>query len=257
MAQIALDGDLLKYLIARRLGGGVTELLDRWNATCAEDGDDEKGAPHRATIYRWLQGSLPRRDELLRLSGLLDVDPFCLLALPMEDEAAAIRQIHSSFWLNRWEPAALSFLAEFFGHQHFWPPAQLAKEYFGRDWHRQEFAHEPKIRANFYAQIELRGSIPSDTGVPQVFHFAYQQPGLYGQRWIQYGFVEARGRMVRLVNITGQIERYELDTNSGCSLVETWFGPSPVNFRIASLHPFSIQVRNTEEETKLRVRFSA
>jgi hypothetical protein len=235
----------------------VDRLLDRWQASQARNTDASKDVPDRATIYRWLNGAFPRtRDDLLRLCGFLDVDPFCMLTLPATDEAAAVRRLHSAFWLNRWEPPALSFFAEFFGHQHYWPPSQLAKQYYGRDWHTEEFGHDPEIRANYYAQIELVRLAVPDSGTPQVFHFAYQQPGLFGQRWIQYGFVERQGLLVRLLNITGQVEHYRAESGDRPSVVETWFGPSLANFRIASLHPFSMRFKDAQEPTDLRVRFS-
>lgn len=254
MAEISLNGRLLRDLIAIRFKRGVSDLIEAWEASESPAG---KTVPHRATVYRWQQGQIPRREELLRLCALLDVDPFSLLALPEADEADAIRRLHSSFWLDRWDPSALSFLAEFFGHQTDWPPTLMAKTYYGRAWFTKEIEHDANHRVNYYAQIEVTSAQDHRREIPQVFHFAYQQPGAFGHRWIQYGFVERLRTSVRLVNIKGEMERYAARAMNDPTLVETWFGPSFTNFRIASLHDFSITLRSSEVDTAERVRFSA
>jgi hypothetical protein len=187
---------------------------------------------------------------------LLDIDPFCLLKLQEGRETATILRLILAFWLDRWEPNALSFMREFFGHQTTWPPVDIAWRHYGRTWHCEEITYTPGKRSNYYAQIEIAPSKRVDGVLPRVWHFAYQHTELFRGAWIQYGFVERCGQSVRLISINGQFERYEADTDA-YTLVETWFGPSPVKFRVASVHPFSMRVREREVQTAKRVRFNA
>lgn len=249
MQKLGVDTDLAKQSLSRRFGGHVNDLLTAWDSFK----NVGRRTPDRATIFRWLSGSLPRhREDFLSLCGLLDVDPMAILSLPPGEEAAALQHISRSFWLNRWTQPALGFLSEFYGHHSDWPPAPLAKRYFCRPWHIEEFAHPATGNVNYYAALNLSAS-PFVRG--QAFHFAYSEPAVALKRWIQYGFVERRERRVRLLSISGRTGQYEAATEGEPCLVETWFGPSPCLFRVASLHPFALEVLDRSPGTDRKVGF--
>ena len=252
MAAICLNGTLLKTLVADRYPKRVPGLLDAW---ATSERKVLSNPPDRATIYRWMNGQLPRTAcDLLSLCSLLDIDPFSILTAKDGSISDAIHWLLSSVQLRQWRQPSLSFLTDLFGRQQAWPPSSLAEDYYGRPWHIEEFEHDPTKRALYYASIEL--SAPENRpSTPQVFHFAFCNPGVFGERWLQYGFVERYQNTVRLVHINGHTETYEADTLDEPSKVETWFGPGPAVFRVASLHRFDLVVGEAWKGE--RVRFPA
>ena len=246
MTEIILDGLLLERLIKARFPRGSQELIARWDAS------GEGLNP--STIYRWTRGQLPRTgDDLLRLAGLLDVDPFALLTLDRGPVDRAIDRLLSSFQGKRGK--RLDFVHEFVGRQAQWPPGRVAQEHFGRGWCRATFQHDPAERANYYAVIRLDGELQRDLERPQTYHFAFRQPGRFANRWLGYGHVIRMGSNVRLFQISGHAEACAADGPKSPTLVETFFGPGPAEFCVASLHRFTAAAGPAEEISSRRVRF--
>lgn len=258
MARLEIDGQMLKALLPAGEPRGVDALRERWRIRYCEARKKTPPVPDRATLYRWLGGTLPRqRDSYLRLCGIFDIDPFAALLLPSGKEAAAMQFLYRSFWLRSWRQPALGFLSEFFGHHVDWPPKSIAAEYFSRPWRQEDFAHNPEEKANYYAGVEISCSDKRKSGLPQVFHFAYCQPHAYARRWIAYGYIIKRSNKVELVNITGDMQSHKTPIKTQSIMAETWFGQSPVNFRIASLHDFSVCVHRDAKQRSPNVRFCA
>lgn len=258
MARLEIDGQMLKALLPEGEPRGVDALREQWRIRYCEAKKKGPPVPDRATLYRWLGGKLPRRREsYLRLCGIFDIDPLAALVLPSGKEAAAMQFLYRCFWLGSWRQPALGFLSEFFGHHVAWPPKSIAAEYFKRQWRQEDFEHNPEEKANYYAGIEISCSNKSESSLPQVFHFAYCQPDAYAERWIEYGYIIKRDDQVALVNITGNMQNYQIPEFSRTVMAETWFGQSPVNFRIASLHDFSICVHRDAKQRTPSVRFYA
>jgi len=255
---VPLNGELLKGLILSRFPGGVTALQDAWNAAFGDACGDGAGVPDRSTIYRWRQGKWPgNKSDLLKLSSLLDVDPLCLLDITEDAAPDAMKSLYRSYQTNRWAPRARSVLGDFLGHKTDWPPKSLAKHHYDRDWRLREVGHDLTLGCNFYPTFEIAGAPAVYEDRPQVFHFAYRHAALFGRQWVQYGFVLRHGGAVRLISINGHVENRSIDARDAPTLVETWFGPSPTVFRIASLHDFDIHLRTKDTTGEIGVRFPA
>jgi hypothetical protein len=181
---VCLNGALLRELI--EACGGMDAFLDRWH-TSNPDGTDHL---NKATVHRWINGQLPKNGEkLLRLSAVLNIDPFALLSpgkAGAREAADALLEIVQS---GRSVPASLQFVRPFFGRQQHWPPGIICADGRTRLWHVCEFEHDPSLRANCYATIELGPSGPEIEFAPRVLHFAFRQPRTFGARWLQYGSV--------------------------------------------------------------------
>ena len=255
MATLRLDGQLLHALLATRLPGGVPEVQARWSLH-DRSGLESKGPPHRATFHRWTQGQVPRTaDDLLRLSGILDVDPICLLKLPERNPEATMERLASTDVHGRWEPPALELLQEFMGRRAAWPPPSLARDYFGRDWHKREITHDATDRTNFYATLRIAPPDGSRCGGPFVYHVAFRHTSLFGKRWLQYGLVLRHGNRISLRHINGHIDSCDARDALAPNLVETWFGPGPAVFCVASLHPFTLDLIEAGPTGEPVVRF--
>ena len=152
-------------------------------------------------------------------------------------------------------PSPLSFVKPFFGRRRNWPPQKFSTEHYGRRWEVQEFRHDPAIRSNFYQTIELKGEGPGLDNRAQVFHFAYHQLHLFGARWLQYGSVVRHDRTAFLWHINGHTEERKMRTLDEPVLVETWFGPAPVDFKVASLHAFNLIIPAAQSSEQKPMRF--
>jgi len=218
---------------------------------------DRGDHPNNSTVYRWIKGeSVPKSSDLfLRLAGLLDVDPFALIAVPDGDILAAADELLRIVQHTFTPPSWLQFVHGFFGRQLAWPPEELATAYFNRPWHASSFTHDAAARTNFYATVVL--GQPASTGRPQVFHFAYRHPTRFRARWLQFGLVRVHSRSVALHHIDGHIEQLDRSAPQEPIRVETWFGPGPALFRIASLHPFTHSLDEAANTTGKAVRFPA
>lgn len=247
MAQIILDGLLVELLINARFPGGTDDLIARWDASGS--------GLNPSTVYRWKQGGLPRTGvDLLRLSSLLDVDPFCLLTFDRGSPQLAVDALLSWAQSNQWN--RFGFFRDFFGRQRDWPPTELAKKHYKRDWNENSFFHHPSKKENRYAVVQLNSSCKNTEVFPQTFHFAYRQSEQYAGRWLNFGFVVVHKGTVRLQHINGQRCSYSAPTTAAAR-VETFFGPNAAEFKVASLHPFTLCVDPAEEQTGPSVRFEA
>ncbi len=250
---VTLNPMLLECLAKTR--GGVRGLLDQWQERYGDE-----TLPNKASLYRWIKnGAMPGNSiKLLRLCALLDVDPFCLL-IPAKgiSSTQAINRLLQAFNQDSWPSPSLQFLTDFFGRQTMWPPPYWADSTnrFEYHWHTEDFEHDPKLRAGYYALITLVGTERTQAPRPQTFHFAYRQINQFGDRWLQYGFVVRNKSTVALTHINGQTDHCMLSEIKDPTFVETWFGPGPATFRVASLHPFSIEINQPPQSPPPTVRF--
>ena len=191
-------------------------------------------------------------DDLLRLASLLDVDPLCLLTFDRGSVQVAIETALSWAQRNRWE--RFKFFQTFFGRQSEWPPKELSTIHFGRSWNEATFQHDASARANYYAVVQITPGRGGVSTFPQTFHFAHRHQEQYAGRWLSYGFVVIHGESVRLQHINGQSNSYRAENLLAAS-VRTVFGPNPAEFKVASLHPFSLRVDAPEQANGSSVCF--
>lgn len=248
MWPVRMNGELLDALIKERFTQGTREFQSVWDAN---------GGLDRSTIHRWRKGGLPKSSNAyLHLCGLLDIDPFALLSANRDDVANAVEDLLASYEdSGRGTHPALAFARHFFGRKRVWPPKRPLNEHYGKlQWCVAEFVHNPSECCAYYKLLCLVG----DSGIshirPQVFHFAYRHPILFGKRWLQYGFVIRIGKQARLVHINGHTESYLASTLQDPTFVETYFGEGPAVFRIASIHPFEL-IEPEDDSGVPRLRF--
>ena len=105
--------------------------------------------------------------------------------------------------------------------------------------------------------LELTGAWRGGSARPQVFHFAFRNQELFDRRWLDYGFVTRLGATTSILHINGFNDSYNVSGFDEPSRVETFFGPTQLIYRIASLHPFELRIRPPEESTGPSVRFPA
>ena len=254
---VALDDSIITKILDSI--GGVKRLLEDW-----EDAYGEQEVPDRATVYRWRAGELPKSSiNLIRFANLLDVDPFCLLvAEPNSKVDEVIGDVFSAYQLNNVPEPSLQFLADFFGWNQLWPPRYFEEPRKSKPsrrhaytWHEQEFTHDATNKKNYDALIKLISDRSEAGHRPQTFHFAFGGKSALRQRWLHYGFVVRHKRSVRLIHIHGHTDSYDAKSDRDPTFVETWFGPNPATFRVASRHPFTLEADVPRDQTDRAVRF--
>jgi len=248
---LTIRRELVGRLVTGR--GGTSGVLARW---------PREEAPHRGTLLRWLNGDrLPQSsNQLLALSGALDVDPCALWELESRTVDKAMALLTVALRERRWHKLypALSFVSHFSGPVLEWPPANIARDYFHRDWCCADFRHtaEPSNR-NTFKQILLHSAHPQGFHDPHVFHFAWREAEIATSAWRPYGFIEISPSesTLRLVQFVGRLQEIPMQKEATAISVETFFGPRPAEFRVASLHSFSCQLDAPMSDLPPIVRF--
>ncbi len=246
MPAVGLNTALLHQLV----GGSIKDVLDRWGNRYSE-------VPDRTTIHRWIkEGTIPRGEEYLRLCSVLDVDPVSLLVASDGDTPKAMEHLLVSQQLDQWKQPGLAFLREFFGRQHNWPPPAVALNYFGRAWHVGEIVHEPKRdHVAHYGVITIDGSPDVYPSRPQIVHVAFQQPGLFRERWLEFGIITRLGNVVQLLHINGHHDSYTTGSPVEPAHFETMLGLGRAVFRLASLHSFTARISQRPQGAQRMIRF--
>jgi len=197
----------------------------------------------QGSIYRWIKQDLPnRRDEIFGLCAALDADPFCLIELHDDRFTRLFARERLSFMLNRPGQFSISALWPLLRPSPSWPDRTIAHDYFARNWNVFDFAHAAKEVANCYAQVRLSAPDNHEKDAPtKTYYFAYRKAAVTDGLWRPYGFVRQRGGRVIALAEMGFVDE-QTSAPDGPINVETFFGPGPAWFRIASLHPFEAVV---------------
>lgn len=231
---IDLDHGLLRRRALERYGG-VAPIARHW----------PRGAPvpHRSTILRWFQGrTYPRdSDSLLRFAAALDVDPLGIWKVEVPQFGRFWELLSRALMTNLWHvlPPGLAFLREFVLPGRSWPPERIARTYFGRGWYVVDVSFERQAARSVYTAFALAPDAAEmgPAGI-QVWHFAWRPAA--ERAWRPYGFVRmVESSLQELFSFSGKAGTAQLETPAAELVVETWLGPGPVEFRIASLHPFA------------------
>jgi len=89
---------------------------------------------------------------------------------------------------------------------------------------------------------------------PQVWHFAFKSPLGIFREWRPYGFVEVFEDQISLFHFNGHMQVVPRPRD-GRFIVETYFGEGSADFRVASLHPFTLEQLEAPDPRLAVVRF--
>lgn len=231
--------------------GGVAAIARRW---------PWGQPPHRSTILRWLRGQTYPRDSdaLLALAAAIDVDPLGIWRVDLPQFGRLCELLSRALITNSWEDLlpGLSFLPDFVLPSRSWPPQRIARMYFKRDWHVVDVAFGGDTARSVFTAFALvpDAAEMGPVGI-QVWHFAWRPAG--DRAWRPYGFVRlVESSLQQLFSFSGRATSLQREATPAEFFVETWLGPGPVEFRIASLHPFSCREYPVDAQPTLpRLRF--
>lgn len=240
-----IDTALAHRLFEDRFGG-IANFADEW----AEQDKDGKSAQRSVkTIYAWLQNGLPTtKDTLYSFCAALDVDPVTLIDFDRGDLRKSFGRLRRSFLLGGLNAGGFRPLYDLFHPSRTWPPRGLSQKYYQRDWTTHQFEHLADTVVNTYAAITVSGDDSVPANWPRAFHIAYRRKQNVDGLWRPYGAVISRFGEAILAHENGDIQRMPLGSRSNHLLrFHTYFGPSPVEFRLTCLHPFAGSVEPTED----------
>lgn len=238
--------DSLVRRLLREKFHGAHNLIQGWPENCQP--------PDRTTLWRWLKGGHPGSAEMvLGLAAALDIDPLGLFETSRNDFAVLCNRLARSIAKERNDILGpeQKWILDFFAPNEDWPPDLM--KYFGRVWKRQSFRHDARKSLERYQRVEIT-AVPRRFSQPQIWHFAFRDPSAILPTWTPYGLIERAAGQVSLYHVRGHTDSGAIPPNATSFLFETWFGPRPAEFLVASLHPFAIALADSVEATPL-VRF--
>ena len=229
----------------------VDELEKGWIERVSTDLQKTGAARNRATIYRWLAQGLPnKRDEIFGLSAALGVDPLVMLDMESSDFQRLLKLEWIFFLANMENRGRMSSLWPLVRPSAHWPNLAISHDYYSCKWTTVEFRHPAAPLANVYAQARLFSDPDEDQKTAhRIYYFAYRRHGARDGLWRPYGIVRKRGFDAMCLGHNGDMleqadgrPRMVKIDDDGCLDVETFFGPGPCDFKIACLHPFSLEL---------------
>lgn len=250
--KIQIDAALAHRIFDERFGG-IANFADEWADRTREGEPAQRSVK---TIYAWLKNGLPTtKDTLYGFAAALDVDPVALIDFDRSDLRKNFGRLRRSFLLGGLNAGGFRPLYDLFHPSRTWPPRGLSQKHYRRDWTTFQFEHAADTILNTYAAITVRGdnSVPIDW--PRAFHIAYRRKQNADGLWRPFGSVVSRFGEAVLAHENGDIQRMPLPSRSSHqTCFHTYFGPSPVEFRLSCLHPFAGTVE-AAEDTGIPLRF--
>lgn len=239
---VPIDRGRLQGLIDQRYGS-VDQLAADWRARYEAEPSAITKPRDRSSIYRWLDDGLPaKKDALYGFCALLDVDPIGIIETGRAFVEENFAKERRAFQMSDKRDTLLAPFRAVYLPSWRWPNASLVRHHFRRDWFVDNFSHEAEDVLNVYAALTFRLKVPLPDEHPRVFHFAYQQKHAIDRLWRPYGVIIAYRDRVRLIAESGNWQEATCDGFRDCAIVETFFGPRPTLFRVASLHAFTTQI---------------
>jgi hypothetical protein len=238
--KLYIDARLAKDIIERDFGG-MAGFADAWAGRDAQLGRKAPLARDGKTIYGWLADGLPkRRETVFDFFAMLDVDPVAILDLERNGFPESFGRLRLSFLLGGAAAGAFRPLFELYRPGPAWPDSEIADRFFDRGWTVRDFVHSADPVANRYATIHVRWN--EAPARPAAWHIAYRRVLNNDAMWRPYGTVIVRDAMRILIHENGFTQQEAVTPEQPDLRFQTFFGPSDVQFRLASLTPFDIGI---------------
>lgn len=236
--------NLVVHQVLEERFGGIANFADEW-LKGKQDGHDPGTAQRSVkTIYAWLKHGLPTtKDTLFSFFGALGLDPIAALDFDRPDYRRSFGRLRRAFMLGGISSRGFRPLFDLYRPSVGWPDQGLSQTYYNRDWTVFDFEHPATKNMNTYATITVQASDSFPANWPRAFHIAYRRCCNADGLWRPYGTVLSRFGESILAHENGDLQRAPIKMRSQHRLgFQTYFGPSPVQFRLVSLHPFNGQV---------------
>lgn len=229
---------------------GLDGFLQHWeNRKIGVGSKATARARRKSTIYRWLEEGLPtQQDTLFDFFGALDVDPLSLVDFERSEIQKRFQQIRLAFFTGGESAREFRAFFDLYRPGPAWPHNGLSMRYFSRLWHVREFSHPTNELRNAYAAVAIDPE-KSELAAPFVVHVAYSHGSDTLPFWRPYGAIIRRAGRDTLIHENGNYFTRGVKSKDAPVVFETFFGPEPVVFRVASLHGFEAEVEFPSMQT--------
>ena len=227
--------------------GGFAGLAAEWEERHRVDNRFPRPR-QESTIHRWTLSGIPTKKsaanqsddmQLFGLSALLDIDPLALFDFERNGYFSRFNKIRQMIFAGFGSSSVLSPLIALYGPRDPWPNELIMNTCFNRNWHCEVFNNGGNWNHTNYALVKTQFSTDTFTR-PRTVHIAYRRLRSRDTLWRFYGSVMAIENELRLYSESGDFQTMR-QANENEIRFRTYFGGRPVEWRIASLHPFSLE----------------
>lgn len=238
-----LDAKLTFDLFEQKFGG-IENFAEEWSVYSGQGGITPNPSRSSKTIYKWIAEGMPKAEEtFFSFFGALDADPIALVDLEKSRFRSRFGRLRQAILLGGINIGGFRPLLSLLSPSPKWPDDALTNRYFRRNWTKQEFLHEARVTKNLDVTIRVCGDQEQPKEWPRAFHIAYRRLTNADGLWRPFGTILTRNSEAILVHENGAIRNVELPFRSQHRIdFKTFFGPSPAEFRLASLHPFEAKL---------------
>ena len=221
---------------------GVDGLVADW----AVQHDENERFPEprtRSAIYSWLsKGAPPETDAVLGLAAMLDVDPLTIFDFHRNGYFDSFNKLREQIYFYIVGGGRFRSILDLMAPRELWPNDGLAKKFYQRSWVRKDFEHRADGTINDFADIHI--DFPQSTKfAPRCIHIAYRRAKSRDKLWRYYGTVQKFRGKTRLFSESGAyVEDIEAQPTDQGFVFKTYYGATHVEFRVASLHDFALDV---------------
>jgi hypothetical protein len=230
---------------------GVDGLVSDWEVRFEHD--TQFSAPRtRSAIYAWLNnGAPPEAEAVLGLAAMLDADPLTIFDFNRNGYFDNFSKLREQVYFYIAGGGKFRTILDLMAPRRIWPNDGLVRKFYGRPWVSEEFEHLANGTINHYADIHI--DFPQSTRFsPRCIHIAYRRLNSRDKLWRYYGTVQKFRGKTRLFSESGAyVEQVEPKPTDQGFVFKTYYGATPVEFRVASLHEFKLKrTFPSESETK-------
>lgn len=239
---------LRKDLTARIIDetyGDIDGLIVAWEERAS--GNSSFPRPRsRAAVYRWLNDGVPTfkdgSDHLyFGLCGILDVDPLIIFDFHKNGFHSRFAKIRQLIYYGRQSLGGIATMLDMYRPGDIWPSEPIAQACYNHGWFGKQFDNRANWKCTDYILLKAKfqdGRVQH----PRAVHIAYRRIGVPDTMWRFYGSVLAIGGQPELYNESGKYWPMKQVVEDEIRF-RTYFGGRPVEWRIASLHDFTIDDR--------------
>lgn len=247
--KLYVDTAVVKQIIEQDFGN-IASFAESWNARDARLGRTTPLARDGKTIYGWLADGLPKqRETVFDFFATLGVDPISIIDIERNGLPENFGRLRLSFLFGGIAAGAFRSLFELYRPGPAWPDSRIAQDFFERDWSVRNFTHTATENCNRYATINVNPGVVSNR--PAAWHIAYRRVQNADGMWRPYGSVITRNDMRILIHENGNMQHEAVSAQAPGLRFQTFFGPSPIEFRLASLEPFDIALHYPDDQEGL------
>lgn len=242
-------------LALNAIGETRESIAYEWQDMVARGRMDFPPAPGRSTLYDWIADGFPsikkwkskgventRFYQIIAFCALIDVDPLAMFDLERNGYGSRFAEIRKLIQRKVGALGALEPLYDLFAPDEEWPNGFLAKRFWGRDWHSIEFDNRKEFQSHDDALLKVCFE-KRPGGAPRCVHIAYRRWDTrdIDTMWRFYGTVVSIDRRNELFN-EGGVHKIMKALDSIDLAFRTHFGGRKVEFKLASIHPFNLEI---------------